>query len=493
MQQDTLERLELSLENGFRLHGDRQALTIQHGRQPLIRLPIWPREVDGKNAEPRLEPNKLDLRSGRECVSLTIEHDAICWQFESSREVFDTLACFVGGWIDARQWHTFVFNGHDRVWDASEAAAVQIKSCNEVIGEVRGNWFGNVPPRVAAFDLGEAGWMAVSIPAALSVAETTFRFHNGAFGLELHGYRPTAEAGPLRVYLRPGLASPEDALEFHSQVTRALGYWRDRANHPAWWALPRWGMYDENCHAGQTSLDAPDAQRSPLTAQRVRDWVEQVRHVTGLEEFFVFFDQGYFRRYGEYTPVDSLEGVEGFRRLIDTMRQRGVRTGLYCHPFHVDLGIPQVAAHPEWLVRGHELSAPPVSSDMRLASLDWTHPEARRYMQEVVRRLVSPEPGCLNADWLMVNNNHVPDPRACRLHDPSWGVGDRMAYLVRKSIYETAKRHKPDVLVSFIGCDPFCRRRPTCSGSMSRGAKAATTGTGWPAPSAVACPARCWR
>jgi hypothetical protein len=55
----------------------------------------------------------------------------------------------------------------------------------------------------------------------------------------------------------------------------------------------------------------------------------------------------------------------------------------------------------------------------------------------------------------MVNNNHVPDPATCGFHDRSWGIGDRMAYRVRKEIYDVAKKIKPDVLVSGIGADPI--------------------------------------
>lgn len=387
-------------------------------------------------------------------VTCRTDDEVIHLEFDSRSAVHEELRLFPDARIAATQWRTVVLNGHNRVWDAGDNAAIEVMSCNEVRGEVRSNWFANVPARVAAFDLDESGWLAVSIPGALSVARTRFHFHDGAFDLTFREYRPTDAVGPLRVCLRAGLHSPGDALAFHAEMTRKLGYWRDRSNHPRWWSLPRWGMYDENCHTGQTSLDAPDARNSPLTPDRIRGWTQQVRQITGLNEFFVFYDQGYFRRYGEYVPVDSLGGVEGFRRLIDAMRRDGVRTGLYCHPFHADLAIPEIAAHPDWLVLGDDPSAPPVSGDMRLGSLDWTHPQVTSYMRGVIRRIVSPEPGCLNADWLMVNNNHVPDPLKCRFHDRDWGIGDRMAYKARRAIYLFAKEFKPDVVVSFIGLDP---------------------------------------
>lgn len=449
--QRTLQRLERDL-GGVSLRSDGRTFELHHEGRCLLVLPVWPEAVGAAEADVDADAVRVEGPGG--AATLSVEGQTVCWQFDARRQVHDTLACFTGGQIAAEQWHTFVFNGHDRLWDAAQDVRVPIKSCNAVVGEVRANWFGNVPPRVAAFDLGAAGWLGVSLPGALSVAQTTLGFHRGRFGIELSEYRPSADAGPLRVYLRAGLRSPEEALSFHAEMTRKLGHWRDRREHPAWWSLPRWGMYDENCFVGRTSLDAPDARDSPLTAARIRAWAEQVRQVTGVDEFFIAYDQGYFRRYGEYVPVDSLGGVEGFRGLIDEMRRRGVRTGLYCHPFHADLGIPVIAEHPEWLVQGDNPSAPPVSGDMRLGTLDWTHPGARDYMAGVVRRIVSAEPGCLNADWLMVNNNHVPDPLACRFHDRGWGIGDRMAYLARKAIYEAAKAHKPDVLVSFIGCDP---------------------------------------
>lgn len=376
--------------------------------------------------------------------------------FRSTGASADSLVCFPGGSIHASEWRTFVFNGHDRLWDAAEDAAVEVKSCNPVCGRVADDWYTNVAPRVAAFHLHDGSWLAVSVPGALPVAATVFHFHDSRFHITFRGYRPTCREAPLlRVYLKPGLATAEEALTFHAEVTAEVGHRSSCASGPDWWSWPRWHMYDENCLAGETSLNAPDAAQSPLTAERLRDWVKQVRDVTGTASLLVAFDQGYFTRYGQYMPVDSLGGVAGFRKVIDELREDGVRVGLYCHPYHVDTHIPEIAAHPDWLVQGHEPGAPRVVSNMALASLDWTHPEAREYMYNVVRRLVSSESGCLNADWLMMNNSHVPDPLTCRFHDPDWGIGDRMAYLARKAIYDTAKSCETATMVSYIGSDPF--------------------------------------
>lgn len=92
---------------------------------------------------------------------------------------------------------------------------------------------------------------------------------------------------------------------------------------------------------------------------------------------------------------------------------------------------------------------------MKLVNADWTHPEARAYMLERVRCLLSDEPDCLNADWLCVHNNRTPSPRRYTFHDPDWGIGDLMTFKVWQEVYAQAKRVKPHCMVRFLTVEAY--------------------------------------
>ena len=68
-------------------------------------------------------------------------------------------------------------------------------------------------------------------------------------------------------------------------------------------------------------------------------------------------------------------------------------------------------------------------------------------MLDQVEWILSDKSGCLNADWLLINNNRAVDPRDWSFHDPDWGIGDLMSMKATKLVYEHAKRIKPDCCV----------------------------------------------
>lgn len=82
--------------------------------------------------------------------------------------------------------------------------------------------------------------------------------------------------------------------------------------------------------------------------------------------------------------------------------------------------------------------------------VNWTHPDARDYLRRRIHYLLSAEPGGLNADWLCVHNNFVPDPRQWRFHDLRWGLGDLTKFKVMREVYQAAKAAKPEAMVRWI-------------------------------------------
>lgn len=385
-------------------------------------------------------------------VVVGVDHGHLFYEVRARENFFPRFTYLPDSRIHASRWQTFVYNSDDRQWVADQDKVVGVTAASVVLGEVQATWYPNVAPHVAAYKLSDGTWLGMCVPGPLPVAELQFRWINRRFSLRFDYLRPSGAEGQMpRVYLAPGLSEPESALEIQAALTQALGFWRDRRGHPGWWNLPVWGLYDENCWVGGSGVNPPPPASRALTPARVKNWVKRVEAITGLREFFIMAEQGYFSRYGEFEPVASLGKTKGMRRLIDDLRRQGKRVGLYFHPFFVDRRIPEIARHPEWLAQGDAApSAVPISANMQVAFVDWTHPDAREYLRRRIRYLLSAEEGCLNCDWLCVHNNHIPDPRQWKFHDPRWGVGDLLKFKVMREVYQAAKSAKPEALVRWI-------------------------------------------
>ena len=174
------------------------------------------------------------------------------------------------------------------------------------------------------------------------------------------------------------------------------------------------------------------------------------------------FEQGVYRFYGDYTPIDTLGGAEGFRKTVDSLRRKGVRVCYYIHPFMVNTKAAFYQKHPEAFCKPKDRSVivkyacENYDAVPQYALVDWTHPLGRKYMLSQVELILSKKNGCLNCDWLRSNHWRSPDPRAFTFHDPDWGIGDLMSMKVQKLIYQKAKSVKPDCCVSKAGfADPY--------------------------------------
>ena len=182
----------------------------------------------------------------------------------------------------------------------------------------------------------------------------------------------------------------------------------------------------------------------------------------GRAEMQTIFEQGVYRCYGDYTPIDSLGGAKGFRQTVDGLREKGVRVCYYIHPFMVNRKAPIYQKHPEAFCEPKDRSVivkyacENYDAEPEYALVDWTHPKGRQSILDQVEMILSSKKGSLNCDWLRSNHWRSPDPRYFKFHDPDWGIGDLMSKKVQQLIYERAKKVKPDCCVSKVAyAEPY--------------------------------------
>jgi hypothetical protein len=479
---------------GYVYRIDGTYLEVTHNEALLTRLPLAPRAAGkpcraGRWRQLDATHGALDL-PGLGTAHVALREGHVCYWVETTRQHFPSLTYFPDSQPTDRGWHTFLSDELDRHWTLAENADVPLSTAYMDMhvdkedgagmtdpGDKPPTWIWNVPARAFALETA-AGWLGMSIPGPLSVAVTRLTMQRGTFNLTFEELRPTAkEWGPPRVYLIPGLQDPYDTLDQHRLISRACGLMRTAApKHPEWWSYPSFKCGDEVFRVNNKQWVMRDDAgnfSSFLTTDNWLRWIDHVAAYTRLEgRMNLQVDQLFFQGYGGRHVMATLGGQEGFRKTIDGLREKGYHVGLYQHLYMIDPSATDFPAkHPEALCRPKDPNLKvwhgcQVGSQS-MVYVDWTHPAGREYMLDQIEWRLSRRKDCLNADWLLLNNNLGVDPRKWTFHDPDWGTGDLMTMKATKLAYEHAKRIKPDCYVRRQSpgdpyMQPYCDQANLC-------------------------------
>ncbi len=470
-----------------------QELLIGRGEEPLVSLCVAP-VIEGQttvlSAWQELDSDhfRAQVRGRSDSVHLAKKH-RVCFWMETETDEFDQLAYFTEGKVCGPGWHSFCSDEWDRFWDINLDAQVAVSSCYAGMsvdggdgrgmtdpGDIPPTWINNIQPRVFALKT-MAGWIGLAIPGALPVGVTRARAQSARWSLSFEALRPACREGHMPVvYFAPDITDPYDVIDVQREISEAMALTvRKSPDHPTWWAHPHYKLWDELARHQKMAtftFDDDGQAHSVLTTQNVLKWLNRVREHTGITELNLFFDQTYFYRYGEMRVIDELGGVAGFRALIDQLREEGTRTALYLHLYHVSEDLDFVRNNPEAVVRHKTVKDYHFQHGVQvgrvgLQHVDWTHPQGREFMRSWVEFILSDKDGCLNADWLALNNNVGVDPRSFLFHDPDWGIGDLQQKKATELVYTWAKQIKPDCMVrrqSPIDAymQPYCDRANLC-------------------------------
>jgi len=488
---------EYLMNGGYKFEIDGAGLSVTRDGKPVMALPMLPKAEGesfkaGEWAKAGEEHYRMAV-DGLGGVNLAVRDGYVCYWVDTQTKHFAKLTYFPDSRPTNTGWHTFVSDELDRYWNLDEIGDVPVASAYmEHGGHPDGMdgagmtdpgdramlWIWNTPPRAAAIETPD-GWLGLSVPGPISVGITRFKMSRGVFNLSFEELRPTAkEWGPPRVYLVPGLADPYDTLDHHRIISKACGLMRSqRDEYPGWWANPIFKCADEVWRLNEKKWvlhDDAGNYTTYLTTENWTRWIDRVEKYSGVEgKFNLMIDQLFYHGYGDRQVLSTLGGTEGFRRTIDQFRERGLRVGVYIHPYFLDPAYSDFPSkHPEAICKPKDPSVKqhhgaPIGGSQEMANVDWTHPLGRQYMLDYVEWLLGDKPGCLNADWLLINNTIGPDPRHFDFHDPDWGIGDLMTMKSTKLIYEHAKKIKPDCYVRRQSpgdpyMQPYCDQAALC-------------------------------
>jgi len=460
--------------NGYEFELENENLVISKKGKRFMSFPLIPK-VEGENykaekwEEIQKECFKMNVK-GLGSIHVAIREGYVCYWIETICKHFPKLTYFPDSHPTDTGCYTFLSDELDRYWSIDENFDVPLSSAYVDMhvdkedgagmtdpGDKPPTWIWNIPARALAIK-GNGEWMGLSIPGPLSVGVTRLTMKREKFNITFEELRPTAqEWGPPRVYFIPGLTDPYDTLDCHRLISDECGLTNKEIKpHPEWWSYPPFKAAFEVHRANKGAWVVVDEQGNMTTALTTENWLKWTNHVedyAGLKgNMNSEVDQLYFYGYGGKKVLDDLDGNEGFRKTIDSLRDRGIRVGLYMHLYMLDQTATDFPdKHPEAICKKKDPSTV-IKHGVRVGSqdmtyVDWTHPLGREYMMSLVEWILSDKPGCLNADWLLINNNLGVDPRKFEFSNPDWGIGDLMSMKAMKLVYEKAKQIKPDCLV----------------------------------------------
>ena len=466
--------------NGWSYVLDGDVLHLLRDEEPMAALPLAPiangkRRSLGPWKSVRADHYRATV-AGLGSAHLAVREGHVAFWIETQTKQFETVTYFPETTFEGDHWQSYVSDGWDRKWDKDVDKEVGLSSAYIDIMSVFGadgaglTDPGDFPPTfvwnmpVRAFNLEtEGGWIGFSIPSALPVGVTRLTMKDRRFSLSFDTLRPACREGGMPVvYFVTGLDAAEDVLDAHRVISDRLGLTvKKSGDHPAWWSVPIFKAYLEHYRLTKDEPD-PEKQKAVLSTENLLDWTFKVKESIQQDEMLAIFEQGVYRMYGDYTPIDALGGAKGFRKTVDGLRRKGVRVAYYIHPFMVNTKIDFYQKHPEAFCKPKNKSVSVkyacenYDANPEFALVDWTHPKGRAYILSQVELILSSKKGCLNCDWLRSNHWRSPDPRFFDFHDPDWGIGDLMSMKVQKLIYEKAKRVKPDCCVSKVSfADPY--------------------------------------
>ena len=416
---------------------------------------------------------KADLDIGG-AVFLQVREANLAYWMETDVDEYDNIIYFPHMTFDGDRWQSYVSDGYDKLWDKYVDVEVPVSSAYDDLmhpdiadgagltdpGDRPPMFVWNMPSRALTFDT-TGGWLGVAVPGVLPVGVTRLKMHKAAFSLGFEVIRPACSKGVMPVvYFVTGLNGPYDVIDEEKAISDRLGLMTKKSSeHPSWWSAPGFKAYIEQWRLAQEKGNAGEKvdYLSLMTQETLTDWIYTVKNDLRLTEMFAILEQGAYRLYGDYRPTDSMGGLEGFREMVDQLREDDIRMCFYIHPFMCNTKIDFYRQHPEAFCRskktGHKTyyALDFGDAEPEFALIDWTHPKAREYILDQVEMILSDKPGCMNCDWLRSNHWRSPDPRIYDFHDPDWGIGDMMTMKVQKMLYEKTKSIKPHACVSKAG------------------------------------------
>ena len=235
---------------------------------------------------------------------------------------------------------------------------------------------------------------------------------------------------------------PYQAIEAHTVVLEkeyGLKLPRKRKN-PDWWSSPIFCGWGEQMSLGfrdYGNVEGVDVAKYCTQAMH-DEWLEILRRHR-IRPGQIIIDAGWQKPgTGGDMQVDESRWPD-LRGWIEARRGEGIRTLLWMM---------------DWLREGVPDEECITDAQGKAIAVDPTNPAYEKRLRAMVRRLVSDEPGCFNADGVKIDGEMgCPTGPGLTNHENLWGMELQRRWM--KIVHDEAKRWKPDALIGAFMANPY--------------------------------------
>jgi len=307
------------------------------------------------------------------------------------------------------------------------------------------NWMFTPGPFCYCWDTGTGkDWVAVGLaPRPGEYNFNDFRYWGGetfSFSVDYEGH----------TLIRGGWETPRMVFVFGNNEYEALEkYVTWLKEHfyvniphreiPRWWREPIFCGWGEQCYEARVVKIDPQL----LATQKNYEKYLAILQSHGVRPGIVVIDYKWQTYQGHWEPHP--ERWKNMRGFIDQQHRDGKKVLLWLN------GWEHGSAPVEELVTRYGKPIPGIFGE---PIADPSHPGYERRIRESIRRQLSPDPDCLNADGFKVDITHnTPSGRDLKVYGKIWGT--ELLKRVMSIIYDESKKIKPDALIEAHTANPY--------------------------------------
>ena len=222
---------------------------------------------------------------------------------------------------------------------------------------------------------------------------------------------------------------------------------------PKWWHEPLYCTWLDQGLVAKQGWKGPWGRPAPTAFDAVNDGM--VSHALKImkRERLRFsswiIDDGWQTARGDWWA--HADRFPDFRRTIDRLHDAGYKVVLWWAPMEFDPDCRTAREHPEWFAQRNT-----VLNRHGRPAIDYSDPlTQQQYLEPLLRKFFSDEPGCYNADGIKYDfvadkvNPWVP------VHDPEWVGEQRYLWRFMHRVQAEARQYKPDACMHAYCPHPY--------------------------------------
>lgn len=229
---------------------------------------------------------------------------------------------------------------------------------------------------------------------------------------------------------------------------------------PAWWFSPMWCSWGDQ----HTHLDSADVVSTAFTQNMRQQAADAIcpafvdRVVERIAEHdlpvrTLLVDDRWYTHWGDMDA--DTNKFPDFRGYIDSLHEKGFKVMAWASIWRASVESKLYKEHPEWFLVHHYDRDHHNADDTDVVAFDFSNQEAAdAFLDELLTRLLSDQPGCYNLDGIKFDWPFL-IPHNYPYADRSWVGKENTTYKTQKMIYDKAKKIKSNALIIGVTPHPF--------------------------------------